>query len=257
MSADDLIQVNNVWRAFPAQPGRVTSVIEGVSFCLAAGTITSLLGASGCGKSTLLRIIAGLDVPDRGDIITTLELPGPKLGYVQQGERLLPWRTILENVALASELLGISKKNGESLALQALNSVGLGDVASRYPAQISGGMTQRALLARAFITEPLLLLLDEPLGQLDIIARKDLAAIIQRYVRSRGAAALLVTHSVEEAVSISDTILTLTRRPSTISERFVLTSNAARSGEQTLNPETSYDVVERALLHALRDREVA
>jgi ABC-type nitrate/sulfonate/bicarbonate transport system ATPase subunit len=176
------------------------------------------------------------------------------LGYVQQGERLLPWRTILGNVALALELLGTSKREAESLALEALKNVGLSDVALRYPAQISGGMTQRALMARAFITNPTLLLLDEPLGQLDIIARQELAAIIQGYVRSRGAAALLVTHSVEEAVSISDTILTLTRRPSTISERFVLTENAAKSGEEVVDPETSYEVVERALLRALKDR---
>jgi NitT/TauT family transport system ATP-binding protein len=115
-------------------------------------------------------------------------------------------------------------------------------------------MTQRALLARAFITKPLLLLLDEPLGQLDIIARKDLAAIIQRYVRSHRAAALLVTHSVEEAVSISDTILTLTRRPSTISERFTLTPTGERRGEHALDPTTSYEVVERALLRAIQEQ---
>lgn len=250
----DLIQAKNVWRAFPGHSGGVTSVIEGISFNLASGTITSLLGASGCGKTTLLRIIAGLDAPDKGEVVSTLERPGPTLGYVQQGERLLPWRTILGNVALALELLGTSKREAESLALEALKNVGLSDVALRYPAQISGGMTQRALMARAFITNPTLLLLDEPLGQLDIIARQELAAIIQGYVRSRGAAALLVTHSVEEAVSISDTILTLTRRPSTISERFVLTENAAKSGEEVVDPETSYEVVERALLRALKDR---
>jgi ABC-type nitrate/sulfonate/bicarbonate transport system ATPase subunit len=251
MSPVDLIKARDIWRSFPNQSGGVTSVIEGLSFTLGPGTITSLLGASGCGKTTLLRIIAGLDSPDKGDVISTLQLPGSKLGYVQQGERLLPWRTILENVALATELLGMSKKESESLARQELEDVGLSDVASRYPAQISGGMTQRALLARAFITKPLLLLLDEPLGQLDIIARKDLAAIIQRYVQSVGAAALLVTHSVEEAVSISDTILTLTRRPSSVSERFILTGRSILPGERTLNPDTAYDVVERALLRAL------
>ena len=257
MSPADLIQVNDVWRAFPDQRGGVASVIEGVSFTLAAGTVTTLLGASGCGKTTLLRLVAGLDIPNSGQVISGLELPGPKLGYVQQGERLLPWRTILENVALALELLGTSKRDAESLARQALKDVGLSDVASQFPAQISGGMTQRALLARAFITKPLLLLLDEPLGQLDIIARKDLAAIIQRYVRSHRAAALLVTHSVEEAVSISDTILTLTRRPSTISERFTLASTGEGRGQHTLDPTTSYEVVERALLQALKEQGAA
>lgn len=255
MSAAALIQANDLWRSFPTQHGGVTSVIAGISFTLTAGTVTAVLGASGCGKTTLLRMIAGLDAPDRGRVISTLNLPGPRLGYVQQGERLLPWRTILGNIALAPELLGASKNDAQALARQALSDVGLSDFASRYPAQISGGMTQRALLARAFITKPLLLLLDEPLGQLDILARKDLAAIIQRYVRLHGAAALLVTHSVEEAVSISDTILTLTRRPATISERFVLSSSVVCAGGRALNPDTSYEVVEQALLRALQDGE--
>jgi NitT/TauT family transport system ATP-binding protein len=129
--------------------------------------------------------------------------------------------------------------------------VGLAAEANLYPSQISGGMVQRTLLARAFLTKPLLLLLDEPLGQLDIIARKDLATIVQRYVRKSGAAALLVTHSVEEAVSISDTVLTLSRRPATISERFALTAHALGQGESLLESKNSYEVVQRALLRAL------
>lgn len=254
MAPVNLIQVDDLWRAFPDQSGGMTSVVESLSFSLAEGTITSLLGASGCGKTTLLRLIAGLDIPSRGRIVSELELPGPKLGYVQQGERLLPWRSVLENVALAGELLGSSRQGAEKLAEQALVDVGLKDVAERYPSQISGGMTQRALLARAFLTKPRLLLLDEPLGQLDIIARKELAAIIQRYVRANRAAALLVTHSVEEAVFISDTVLTLTRRPSTISERFALSSEALRHGEKRINPATSYEEIQGALLRALGER---
>jgi ABC-type nitrate/sulfonate/bicarbonate transport system ATPase subunit len=254
MTPANLIEVHDLWRAFPDQRGGVTSVVEGVSFSLAEGTITSLLGASGCGKTTLLRLVAGLDTPDRGRVSSALELPGPRLGYVPQGERLLPWRTVLENVALAGELLGTPRKEAESLAAQALADVGLIDVAQGYPSQISGGMTQRALLARTFLTKPRLLLLDEPLGQLDIIARRDLAAIIQRYVRANHAAALIVTHSVEEAVSISDTILTLSRRPAMITERFVLSMQSPGQGEKLLNSEGSYEVVQRALLRALEER---
>jgi ABC-type nitrate/sulfonate/bicarbonate transport system ATPase subunit len=251
-----LVTASDIWRSFKDRNGETTPVLEGLTFSLNAGTITSLLGASGCGKTTLLKIVAGLDRPDRGEIVSNVELPGPKLGYIQQGERLLPWRSLLGNVALALELIGVPKREAEDAARQAVADVGLSDVALRYPGQISGGMTQRVLLARAFITKPSLLLLDEPLGQLDLIARKELAAIIRRYVTTHHAAALLVTHSVEEAVFISDTVLTLTRRPARIRERFSLTGHAVTKESVVVNPENSYETVQRGLLNALEQRGV-
>lgn len=242
---------NNIWRSYTDQDGVSASVLEGIAFSLGAGTITSLLGASGCGKTTLLKIIAGVEPPERGEVVSSVELPGPKLGYVQQGERLLPWRTLLGNVALALELIGRSKKSAVESAQQALRDVGLSEYATLYPEQISGGMTQRVLLARAFITQPKLLLLDEPLGQLDIIARKELATIIRNYVSSNHAAALLVTHSVEEAVFISDTVLTLTRRPARICDRFSLTNLGIAEGEIALNSDNSFEIVLGSLMRAL------
>jgi NitT/TauT family transport system ATP-binding protein len=250
MSSTQLVTAHNIWRSF-VDHDEVTPVLAGLSFTLAAGTITSLLGASGCGKTTLLKIVAGLDAPERGEIVSRVERPGPKLGYVQQGERLLPWRTLLGNVSLALELIGARKREAEDRAWQALKEVGLHDVAMRYPDQISGGMTQRVLLARAFITKPSLLLLDEPLGQLDLIARKELATIIRHYVSANQAAALLVTHSVEEAVFISDAVVTLTRRPARICDRFSLTPLGAIENSVALNPESSYETVQRSLMRAL------
>ncbi len=251
MPSTHLVTARDIWRSFKDRSGATTPVLEGLTFSLSAGTITSLLGASGCGKTTLLKIVAGLDRPDRGEVVSNIELPGPKLGYIQQGERLLPWRSLLGNVALALELIGVSKQEAEGAAHQAVADVGLHDFAQCYPEQISGGMTQRVLLARAFITKPSLLLLDEPLGQLDLIARKELATIIRRYVTTHQAAALLVTHSVEETVFISDTVLTLTRRPARVCDRFSLTTLAARDNSVTINPESAYEVVHRSLLNAL------
>jgi ABC-type nitrate/sulfonate/bicarbonate transport system ATPase subunit len=251
ISSTELVRVRDLWRTFVDQGGKVTPVLEGLSFSLAAGTITSVLGASGCGKTTLLKIVAGLDQPERGEIIASVDRPGPKLGYVRQGERLLPWRTLLGNVALALELIGTPKREAQELAHDALVDIGLDDFADGYPDQISGGMTQRVLLARAFITKPSLLLLDEPLGQLDLVARKELAAIIRRYVSIHHATALLVTHSVEEAVFISDTVLTLTRRPARISERFHLNPLATMESSKPLTSDNSYEKVQRSLLRAL------
>lgn len=254
MSSTQLVTARGICRSFTDRSGATTPVLEGLTFSLCSGTITSLLGASGCGKTTLLKIVAGLDRPDRGEVVSNVELPGPKLGYIQQGERLLPWRSLLGNVALALELLGVAKRKAEEAAHQAIADVGLSDYFRCYPDQISGGMAQRVLLARAFITKPSLLLLDEPLGQLDLIARKDLAAIIRRYVTTHKAAALLVTHSVEEAVFISDTVITLTRRPARVCDRFSLTGLATVNDSVTLMPESAYETVQQSLLSALEQR---
>ncbi|MFN4896581.1 MAG: ABC transporter ATP-binding protein [Pseudomonadota bacterium] len=251
MRAAQLVTANDLRRSFVGPDDIHTPVLDGITFALSAGTITSLLGASGCGKTTLLRLIAGLDRPEHGDIVSSVELPGPKLGYIQQAERLLPWRTLVGNVALALELLGSPKREAQELAQQALADVGLSEYALRYPNEISGGMTQRVLLARAFITKPQLLLLDEPLGQLDLLARKELASIIRHYVSTNQAAALLVTHSVEEAVFISDTVLTLTRRPARVCERFSVTPLGLGAGAVQLHADSAYETVQRGLLGAL------
>lgn len=250
-----ILTARDVWRSFIDQGGTKTPVLEGLSFSLAAGTITSLLGASGCGKTTLLEIVAGLHTPERGNITADLELPGPRLGYIRQGERLLPWRTLLGNVSLPLELIGTSKREARQQARAALIEIGLGDFSDKYPDQISGGMTQRALLSRAFITKPSLLLLDEPLSQLDLVARKELATIIRRYVSAHHATALLVTHSVEEAVFISDTVLTLTRRPARISEQFHLKPAPTIESPNTLLSDNAYERVQSGLLRALKHGE--
>jgi NitT/TauT family transport system ATP-binding protein len=253
-----VLEARDIRKTFRDHSGCDVYVLGGVSFDLEAGTVTSLLGASGCGKTTLLRILAGLDFVDSGSIKALVDLPGPQVGFVRQGDRLLPWRTLLGNVSLGLELLGVSKGEASLASLQALSSVGLADYAEWFPRQISGGMTQRILLARALVSRPALLLLDEPLGQLDIVARQELASIIRGYVRATDAAALLVTHSVEEAVFISDSVLTLSLRPARVSERFVLRdAQVSVDGTQGINREEAFATVQSGLLKALREGEIA
>lgn len=246
-----ILSVERICKSFKDDNGGIQHVLQGMSFKLQAGTVTSLLGASGCGKTSLLRILAGLDTSDSGEVQGDMTRPGPRIGFVQQGERLLPWRSLVQNIGLGLELLGKSKATGEQAALGALEQVGLKDFATKYPANISGGMTQRVLLARAFLTQPMLLLLDEPLGQLDIVARKQLAEIIRRYVRSSGAAALLVTHSVEEAVFISDVVLTITPRPARVFERFDLVEDEGMAVSGVLSRRECFSVIQRSLLSTL------
>jgi ABC-type nitrate/sulfonate/bicarbonate transport system ATPase subunit len=249
-----ILSVEDICKSFDDHDGRKQKVLEGVSFELQAGTITSLLGASGCGKTSLLKILAGLERADSGIVRTDIRRPGPKVGYVQQGERLLPWRSLVGNVGLGLELLGEAGEKGRQLALEALDQVGLREFAMRHPAHISGGMTQRVLLARAFLTQPMLLLLDEPLGQLDILARKQLAEIVRGYVRSSGAAALLVTHSVEEAVFISDVVLTVTPRPARVLDRFQVVEEGQPLSERVVQRGDCFGVIQRALLNTLGEK---
>lgn len=229
-------------------------VLKSLSFNLLPGKILSVLGASGCGKTTLLKIIAGLESADSGTIFSNFKRPGSKIGFLQQSERLLPWRSVQDNVALGLELIGTKKSVARAVAANMLANVGMSEFAGSYPSQLSGGMTQRVLLARTLITQPAILLFDEPLGQLDVVARKDLAQIIRKYVNESNAAALLVTHSVEEAIFVSDFILTLSRRPAQFIGKFSLNGDQGEEGFTELEPSTSFETVLQSLLAAIGGR---
>jgi ABC-type nitrate/sulfonate/bicarbonate transport system ATPase subunit len=230
--------------------------LDGISLSLQAGRITSVLGASGCGKTTLLRALAGIESVDGGEILSDIARPGPAVGFLQQGERLLPWRTVLQNACLGMELLGQPREVALQEARQALTKVGLGAFEQCYPSQISGGMAQRLLVARTLLTKPQLLLLDEPLGQLDLIARKELAGLIREYVCSSGCVALLVTHSVEEAVFISDEVITLSRGPARIFSRHTISDEQGSSESGVLSRSASFDIVQQSLLAALQQDRI-
>jgi len=246
-----ILSIENLSKSFSNEDGNSLAVLDGLTLSLSRGKITTILGASGCGKTTLLKLLAGLESPDGGSIHSELTRPGRDIGYLQQSERLLPWRSVLENVALGLELIGEDKEQALIKSRALLEKVGMLDFSSVYPSQLSGGMTQRVLLARTLITEPSLLLLDEPLGQLDLVARKELASTIRNYVHEHAAAALLVTHSVEEAVFISDVVFTLSRRPSKIVERFNLGSDEDAKTTGSLDRQSSFEFILQALLKAL------
>lgn len=191
-----------------------TEVVAPFSVTLAAGQTTALLGPSGCGKSTILRIIAGLDTPDSGTV--TLGADPPRtvaqrgaLAMAFQDPSLLPWRSVRANIALGAELA--RKPAGDVDAL--IDLVGLNGFADHRPAELSGGMRQRAAIARSLISAPKVLLLDEPFGAVDAMTRRRLNEDLPPLWRSRGATVVLVTHSVPEAVLLSDRVLVLSPRP--------------------------------------------
>jgi sulfonate transport system ATP-binding protein len=176
------------------------TVLDAVDLRIAPGEFVAVVGRSGCGKSTLLRAIAGLELPEAGQVKIGDVGRKPEVRMMFQDARLLPWKTVLQNVALGL-------REGAERARAALASVGLLDRADDWPAALSGGQRQRVALARALVHEPQLLLLDEPLGALDALTRIEMQGLIETLWTARGFTAVLVTHDVQEAVVLADRIL--------------------------------------------------
>lgn len=212
------LAVRNVGRVFD---GNVRAV-DGVSLHVAPGEFVSLLGPSGCGKSTLLRMIAGLDKPTSGSIdlegLHTEDRRGARraIAFVFQDAHLLPWRNVLRNVALPLELMRVPKADRYAAAQEAIEQVGLSDAIRRYPAQLSGGMRMRVSLARALVTRPKLLLLDEPFAALDELTRQRLDEQLRDLWIASRMTVLFVTHSIAEAAFLSDRAVVFTRRPARV-----------------------------------------
>ncbi len=222
------VRLHGVQKIFP---GGVEAVAA-MDLELSPGRVTALLGPTGCGKSTLLRLIGGVETPTAGSI--EIE-PEPRIGFCFQEPRLLPWRSVRRNVALPLELAGASSDSCRIEADRRLEMVGLGDAAEFLPAALSGGMRMRAAVARAFIADPNLLLLDEPFAALDEVTRLRLDEEVASLVRKRSITALLVTHSIAEAVFLADEVVVLSPRPARILDRFAIPfdeRNAALRGQE-------------------------
>ncbi|MFS2242993.1 ABC transporter ATP-binding protein [Microbacterium sp. OR16] len=217
------ILIEGVGITFDTAGGPVTA-LEGVSVQLEAGSFTSLLGPSGCGKSTLLRIISDLLTPTAGTVTVLGQTPqsareGRDLGFVFQDAALLPWRNAIENVLLPLEI-GPGKATGEDRdrAQELLALVGLGGRAEALPSQLSGGQRQRVSIARALITRPKVLLMDEPFGALDEITRDRLNEELLSIWKLTGTTIVFVTHSIAEAVFLSQRVVVMSAQPGRISQ---------------------------------------
>ena len=190
--------------------------LAGCSLAVPAGSFTVIIGPNGCGKSTLLRTVAGLLAPTSGEVRVGGEAPRAgdgRVGLGFQQPRLVPWRSTLENVALPLEIAGVPPAERRERAGDALERVGLAGAATLRPRELSGGMAQRAALARALIGEPGVLLLDEPFSALDALTRETFDRELQRLWQERRRTVLLVTHSVSEAITLADRVVVMTPRP--------------------------------------------
>ncbi|GIF75926.1 ABC transporter ATP-binding protein [Asanoa siamensis] len=185
--------------------------LRDVDLDIAAGEFVSFVGTSGCGKSTLLNVIAGLLTPTSGTVTISGALP--RRAYITQDDRLLAWRTALQNVAFPLELHGVPKRERLERARELLARVGLADAVDRRPHELSGGMRQRVSIAQALVYRPAVLLMDEPFGALDAWTREALHEVLLDVRAELGTTTVLVTHDVYEALSLSDRVVTLAPRP--------------------------------------------
>ena len=213
-----MIDVKALSKTYSTNNGEV-SALSDISFSISKGEFVSVIGPSGCGKSTLLRIIGDLIEPSSGNVTinghsTKEAREGGLFSFVFQNPVLLPWRTILENVHLPLETVHQATRD----PLELLNMVGLADFGSKYPNELSGGMQQRAALARSLTFDPSVLLMDEPFGALDEFTRNELNDQLIKIWAEIKVSVLFVTHSISEAVYLSDRVIVLTKRPAQIGE---------------------------------------
>ncbi|MDY7014702.1 MAG: ABC transporter ATP-binding protein [Cyanobacteriota bacterium] len=238
------LQIRNLHKNFETKNGTL-AVLENINMNIERGEFICTVGASGSGKSTLLRQIAGLDRPTSGEVKIDgkpVGGPGPDRGMVFQHYTLYPWMSVQENTEFGLKLQGISKKERRKRASYYLSVVGLSDFAKSLPKELSGGMKQRAAIARALTSEPKVLLMDEPFGALDIHTKESMHEFMLDLWQRTGITIFMITHDVEEAVFLSNRIYALSARPGTVKK------------EISVNlPERTHTIKRQSVFHDYRD----
>ena len=221
--ADPFISLRNVRKVYRSGTSEFLAVSD-VTMDVQEGELVALVGPSGCGKTTILKILAGLHAADGGHVVIGNASrpfdPARDTGMVFQQPLLLKWRTILDNVLLPAEIVGLPMKTARARARELLALVGLSGQEDKYPQQLSGGMQQRAAIARAFIHDPKLILMDEPFGALDALTREQMNLEMLKIWRESGKTIVFVTHSIQEAVFLSSHCAVLTASPARMAEFF-------------------------------------
>ena len=243
MSKDNAVTVKNVFKNYGE-----TEALRDLSLDFPRGELTSLLGPSGCGKTTLLKIIAGLLPATSGEVIVNGQIvkePGPDRAFVFQDFALLPWASVIRNVGFGLELRGVAKSERESIAAKYIGDVGLQGFENSFPHELSGGMRQRVGLARALSVDSKVLLMDEPFSAVDEQTRRKFQEDLLNLVKNENKTFIFVTHSIEEAVYVSDQIALLLPRPSRVSEIIRPTSFKNKDVDSIRRDSEYLDIVDR------------
>ena len=262
---DVLIEARKVAKTFrdPRNPQGSVEAIRMIDLEVRRGEFVSLVGPSGCGKTTLLDIVGGLEKPTSGEVIVEgerVESPHPKAAMVFQLTSVFPWRTALSNVEFGLELRRVEPRTRRAQALDALHLVGLQGFEEKYPSQLSGGMNQRLAIARALALDPDILLMDEPFGALDEQTRFLMGLELLRIWEATRKTILFITHSIAEAIQLSDRVLVLSMRPSVVREEIAIPLGRPRTIE-TLTTDACkeiehqiWDILKVEALKGLTDR---
>jgi NitT/TauT family transport system ATP-binding protein len=238
-----IAEVRNISKTFPGG----IEALRDVNVAFPRGALTTLLGPSGCGKTTLLKIIAGLVRPDRGEVHVDgrrVEVPGPERAFVFQDFALLPWANVLRNVAFGLELRGERREAREAVARKYIEAVGLSGFEHSYPHQLSGGMRQRVGLARAMSVNADILMMDEPFSAVDEQTRRKFQEDLIDLLKIERKTVIFVTHSIEEAVYLSDRIVLLSRRPGRIEQIIEPKIDRSGSPDEIRRDQAYLDIVE-------------
>jgi NitT/TauT family transport system ATP-binding protein len=241
---DAVVEASRVSKTYHTR-GVETQALSAVDFTLARGEFVALLGPSGCGKSTLLNMVAGLIPLTTGTLLfegRPIEGPNTAIGYMTQRDSILPWRTVKENIDLPLSIRGVSRAEREDRVAHYIDLVRLNGFEEAYPAALSGGMRKRVGLAQALVYEPDTLLLDEPFGALDALLRLKLHDELLQIVGRLGTTTLLVTHDMDEAVSLSDRVVVMSARPARIAAEIAVDVPRDKRGTQMQGTEAYAEI---------------
>jgi ABC-type nitrate/sulfonate/bicarbonate transport system ATPase subunit len=250
------VQLVDVWKEFVKQ-GRRVEALQAVDVEIAANEFAALLGPSGCGKSTLLNMVAGFDAPTRGRALFNGEpvlAPDPRRGVVFQEPALFPWYTVRDNLAFGPRCRGLKGADYGPRIGAYLDQVGLTGFEAHYPAELSGGMKQRVGIARVLVMEPEVLLMDEPFGSLDAQTRAVMQELLLSVWERHHQTVLFVTHDIEEALLLADTVYVMTARPGRIKRRLAVDLPRPRALEVTTSP--YFNELKREVLALIREESV-
>ncbi len=232
MERRDYIRIEQLSKVYRGRDGQAVHALQNIDCTIREGSFVTVVGPSGCGKSTLLRILAGLLDYSTGRVAMDGQpILGTRrdVGMVFQSSILLPWRTILDNVMLPAEVLGLDLRKAKVRAFELLEMVRLQGFEHKLPTQLSGGMQQRASIARALLHDPKVLLMDEPFGALDAMTREQMNLELQRIWQMSGKTIVLITHSIPEAIFLGDYVFVMTARPGSLARIIPVDLPRARS----------------------------
>ena len=259
MSAEPMqsaVELRDVWKEFVKGAGRIEA-LQAIDLAVAPRSFTAILGPSGCGKSTLLNMVAGFDAPTRGQVLANgaaVAAPSPKRAVVFQEPALFPWYSVYENVVFGPKTQRKPAAEYRPRAEQILEQVGLKGFASHYPAELSGGMKQRVGIARVLVMEPEVLLMDEPFGSLDAQTRTLMQELLLSVWERHHQTVLFITHDIEEALLLADSVCVMTARPGRIKKRIAVELARPRTIEVTTSP--VFNGLKREVLALIREESV-